>query len=187
MEIRKLKLDGVFEIRPKIIGDSRGYFAETYLRDVFADLDIETNWVQENQSLSAKKGTIRGLHFQVPPFAQAKLVRAVVGKIQDVFVDLRVGSETYGKWDTIGLSDEACNSVYVPRGFAHGFCTLTDNCIVQYKVDNKYSPEHEQGIVWNDTILSIDWEINEPHISIRDESMPSLDNLVSPFRFHGVE
>lgn len=186
MEIIKQKLDGVFEIRPKIIGDSRGYFAETYLDDVFASLGIETKWIQENQSLSAKKGTIRGLHFQVPPFAQAKLIRVVVGRIQDVFVDLRVGSETYGKWDTIELSDEACNSVYVPQGFAHGFCTLTENCIVQYKVDNKYSPKHERGILWSDPSLSINWEVMEPNVSQRDAEMPTFESFSSPFKLNGA-
>ena len=165
MEIKKLKLKGTFEIRPKMIGDMRGYFSEIYLENIFKENGLQTKWLQENQSLSTKTGTIRGLHYQIPPVAQTKLVKAPLGKILDVFVDIRKDSETYGEWDSIIVSDELCNAVYVPRGFAHGFCTLTENAIVQYKVDNYYSPENENGIRWDDKNLAIEWEVNEPHIS----------------------
>ncbi len=181
MEIRKLKLDGTFEIRPKLHGDLRGYFAETYLSNLFEDHGLQTNWVQENQSLSTRLHTIRGLHYQTPPVAQTKLVRAVVGKILDVFVDIRKESPTYGQWDSLVVSDETCNAVYVPQGFAHGFCTLTENVIVQYKVDNPYSPENEGGIRWNDSDLNIDWKTENPQMSQRDLELPVFSELETPF------
>ncbi len=181
MEIKKLKLDGIYEIRPKLIGDERGYFTETYLEKVFAEHELQTVWVQENQSLSTELHTLRGLHFQAPPFAQTKLVRAVVGKVIDVFVDIRKTSSTYGQWDSIILSDELCNSVYVSRGFAHGFCTLTKNTIVQYKVDNPYKNESEGGIKWNDDDLAIEWKTKNPILSDRDKLMPVFDELTTPF------
>lgn len=181
MEIRKLRIEGTFEIRARLIGDLRGYFAEIYLSDAFQEHSLQTGWVQENQSLSTNLHTIRGLHFQAPPFAQTKLVRTPVGKILDVFVDIRRGSPTYGEWDSIVVSDELCNAAYVPRGFAHGFCTLTKDVIVQYKVDNPYSPEHEGGIRWDDPDLAIKWNVKEPFLSQRDLSLPSFSDLITPF------
>ncbi len=181
MEIRKLKLDGIYEIRPKLIGDMRGYFAETYLEKAFAEYGLQTSWVQENQSLSTDLNTLRGLHFQSPPHAQTKLVRAVVGKVLDVFVDIRKNSSTYGQWDSIVLSDELCNSVYVSRGFAHGFCTLTDDAIVQYKVDAPYNRESEGGIIWDDADLAIEWNADNPKLSERDAAMPTFAELKTPF------
>ena len=181
MEIIKLKLDGTFEIRPKLIGDMRGYFAETYLEKVFADNHLQTNWLQENQSLSTGIDTLRGLHFQAPPFAQTKLVRVVVGKVLDIFVDIRKNSETYGQWDSVILSDELCNSAYVPRGFAHGFLTMSENVIVQYKVDNPYNRESEGGIIWNDSDLKIEWNVQSPRLSERDSNMPKFAELTTPF------
>lgn len=176
-----MKLDGIFEIRPKLIGDMRGYFAETYLEKVFAEHGLQTNWVQENQSLSTDLHTLRGLHFQAPPHAQTKLVCVVVGKVLDVFVDIRKNSATYGRWDSIILSDELCNSVYVSRGFAHGFCTLTDDVIVQYKVDAPYRRESEGGIIWDDTDLAIKWNAENPKLSERDAAMPKFAELETPF------
>lgn len=181
MEIKPLKLSGTFEIVPKIIGDARGYFLESYSEKIFDADGLQTVWVQENQSLSEKKYTLRGLHFQTPPFAQAKLVRAVRGEILDAFVDLRKDSPTYGEWDAIHLSEENCKAVYVPRGFAHGFCTLTENTIIQYKVDNYYSPEHDSGIRWNDSDIGINWEIENPILSAKDEKSQFLKDFVSPF------
>lgn len=181
MEIIKLKLEGTYEIRPHLIGDGRGYFAETYLEKSFADHDLQTLWVQENQSLSTDLHTLRGLHFQAPPHAQTKLVRAVVGKVLDVFVDIRKNSSTYGQWDSIILSEDLCNSVYVPRGFAHGFCTLTKNTIVQYKVDNPYNRDSEGGIIWNDSELAIEWDSENPKLSPRDSMLKSLNELTTPF------
>ncbi len=179
--MKRLKLSGTFEIVPKIIGDSRGYFAETYTTSLFLEKGLQTKWVQENQSLSTKFNTVRGLHFQCPPYAQTKLVRVAVGKILDVFIDIRKNSETYGEWDSIVISDELCNAVYIPHGFAHGFCTLTKNTIVQYKVDNVYSPEHEDGIFWKDDNLAIEWNVEHPNISSRDLSLKSFSDLITPF------
>ena len=179
--IKPLKLAGTFEITLNRIGDSRGYFMETFSHKVFADNGIEADWVQENQSFSARQGIIRGLHFQVPPMSQAKFVRVIQGEILDVFVDLRKTSETFGKWDSIHLSAENCQAVYIPQGFAHGFSTLSENVIVQYKVDNPYSRKHEQGILWNDPGIGIDWEVTEPFLSEKDEKLPTLKDLVSPF------
>ena len=181
MEIKPLKLAGTFEIVIKKYGDTRGYFMETYKQDIFAEYGLQTGWVQENQSLSEKKHTLRGLHFQLPPFAQTKLVRVVQGEILDAFVDLRKDSETYGQWDAIRLSEENCKAVYVPRGFAHGFCTLTENAIIQYKVDNPYAPEHDSGIRWNDPDIGIDWETNDPILSAKDAEAQLFKNFVSPF------
>ena len=154
---------------------------ETYSEKIFAENGIQTNWVQENQSLSEKINTIRGLHFQIPPFAQAKLVRAVQGEILDVFVDIRKSSPTYGKWDSLLLSAENCKAVYIPHGFAHGFCTLTENTIIQYKVDNYYAPDHEGGLLWNDPDLGIDWGNIDPVLSEKDQFAQSFREFTSPF------
>lgn len=181
MKINPLKLEGSFEIIIEKFGDERGYFMETYKRNSFAELGLQTNWVQENQSLSGKKNTIRGLHFQLPPFAQTKLVRAIRGEILDVFVDLRKESKTYGQWDELILSEENCKAVYVPRGFAHGFCTLTENAIIQYKVDNLYAPEHDSGIRWNDPDIGIDWGAETPFLSAKDAQAQFFKDFVSPF------
>lgn len=181
MEIKPLKLNGTFEITLNRIGDARGYFMETFSRKAFAEHGIETDWVQDNQSLSDGRGIVRGLHFQVPPMAQAKLVRVVQGEILDVFVDLRKDSATFGQWDSIILSAENCKAVFVPRGFAHGFATLSENVLVQYKVDNFYSREHDSGIRWNDADIGIDWQISEPILSEKDEKLQFLKDFVSPF------
>lgn len=181
MKINPLKLEGTFEIILKKFGDSRGYFMETYSQKAFAEHGLQTAWVQENQSLSAKPHTIRGLHFQIPPMAQSKLVSVVQGEILDVFVDLRKDSKTFGQWDSIILSAENCKSVLVPRGFAHGFCTLTENVIVQYKVDNPYAPDCEQGIRWNDAEIGINWNVETPHLSDKDSVSPFFTDFVSPF------
>ena len=181
MQIIPLKLEGTYEVRPKVIGDSRGYFSETYLEGVFRECGLITNWVQENRSLSTRLYTLRGLHFQAPPFAQTKLVSTVLGSVLDVVVDIRRGSSTYGAWDAIVLEADKCNAAYVPRGFAHGYCSLTENAMVQYKVDNKYAPEHEGGILWNDPELAIEWPTLEPFLSDRDRVMPSFSDLVTQF------
>ena len=181
MKIEPLKLGGTFAITLNRIGDARGYFVETFSHRVFAESGIEADWVQENQSFSSRQGIVRGLHFQVPPMAQAKLVRVVQGEILDVFVDIRKDSATFGQWDAIQLSAENCKSVFIPHGFAHGFATLSEDVIVQYKVDNYYSPEHDRGIRWNDPDLGIDWQITEPILSEKDGKLPFLKDFVSPF------
>lgn len=181
MDIKPLKLPGTFEIKLNRIGDSRGYFVRTYSREVFAEHDLQTVWEQENQSLSTRRRTVRGLHFQRPPFAETKLVRVAQGAILDVFVDLRKDSLTFGQWDAIELSADNDKIVYIPKGFAHGFCALTEEVIVQYKVDNIYAPEYEGGIRWNDPTIGIDWEVEEPFLSARDAELPFFENFVSPF------
>lgn len=181
MEIKPLKLNGTFEIILKRFGDLRGYFMETYSQKLFAEFGLQTNWVQENQSLSEKKHTVRGLHFQAPPFAQAKLVRAVQGEILDVFVDIRKDSPTFGQWDSIHLSAENCKLVYIPHGFAHGFCTLTENTIIQYKVDDYYAPDYEGGIRWDDADIGIEWNVNKPILSEKDKIAQYFKDFVSPF------
>jgi dTDP-4-dehydrorhamnose 3,5-epimerase len=181
LEIKPLKLEGTFEITFKRFGDARGYFMETYSKRRFADLGLQTDWIQENQSLSTRLHTIRGLHFQAPPFAQAKLIRVVRGAIFDAFVDLRKNSPSCGRWDGLELSEENCKSAYIPRGFAHGFCTLTDDVIVQYKVDNIYSPESEMGIHWNDPDVGIDWKTTDPLLSPKDSNLPLFKDFISPF------
>ena len=181
MQVLSQEIKGVFEVRPKVIGDSRGFFSETYRSDAFEEHGIGSNWVQENQSLSTRLHTLRGLHFQVPPKAQAKLVSVARGRILDVFVDLRKDSETYGKWGSVELDWQLCNRVFVPRGFAHGFCTLTDEVIVQYKVDEYYAPDFEQAFMWNDPVIGVEWPVGEPFLSDRDKSHPAFEDFETPF------
>jgi len=169
MDIVERKLSGVYEITLKPHRDSRGYFMRTYDKNQFAAASLDKEWVQENHSLSLKKGIIRGLHFQLPPFSETKLVRCTRGRIQDVFVDLRSGSKTFGQWESIELAEDNYKMILIPRGFAHGFCTLEENCEVLYKVDNYYSPQHENGLIWNDPELSINWLITDPVLSEKDQ------------------
>jgi dTDP-4-dehydrorhamnose 3,5-epimerase len=148
---------------------------------IFREHGLTTSWVQENQSLSDRKGIIRGLHFQQPPHAETKLIRVVGGAILDVFVDLRKESATYGRWDSIQLSAESHTMVYIPKGFAHGFCTLTEKTVVIYKVDAYYAPEFEGGLRWDDETLNIRWPTQEPLVSVKDRALPSFKDFVSPF------
>jgi len=152
-----------------------------YDEAIFHEYSLQTSWVQENQSQSIRKYTIRGLHFQRPPHAETKLVRVVTGAILDVFVDLRKDSETYGQWDSIELSADNQKMVYIPKGFAHGFCTLTEKTVVLYKIDSAYASEFEGGLRWNDDTLGIQWPTNGPYLSAKDRMLPSFDEFVSPF------
>jgi dTDP-4-dehydrorhamnose 3,5-epimerase len=183
MEIKQRKLKGSYEITVDRIGDSRGYFMRSYDKTLFVENGLQTDWQQENQSYSSRLHTVRGLHFQKPPYSETKLVRVVQGKILDVFLDLRKDSETYGQWDSIELSDDNNKIIYIPRGFAHGFCTLTEHTIVQYKVDNTYTPSHEGGILWNDPAVGVNWGIKEEtaFLSERDKSLVSFSSFDSPF------
>lgn len=181
MEIIPLKLKGSYEIRLAPRGDERGYFMRTYDREMFRDNGLQTEWMQENQSLSTQLHTIRGLHFLLPPHTETKLVRAVQGQILDVFVDLRRDSETFGRWDSIELSEDNHRAVYIPKGFAHGFCTLTERAIVQYKVDSAYVGEADAGIRWNDSAIGINWSALNPVLSDRDKNLPLLAEFDSPF------
>ncbi len=171
MEFKELKLKGAFEISSQPKSDGRGFFMRTYDLKEFSGSGLHKSWVQENQSLSKKKGTIRGLHFQLPPFSETKLIRCVRGSIFDVLVDLREDSETFGGWTGMEISEHNFKSLLIPRGFAHGFCTLTDECEVQYKVDNYYTPSSECGIIWNDPELNINWPVHDPIISTKDSGL----------------
>jgi len=170
MEIKKRKLNGTFEITLKPIEDNRGFFMRIYDHDIFYKYGINQKWIQENHSRSNRAGIIRGLHLQLPPFSEAKLVRCIRGKIWDVFVDLRYGSESFGHSDWIELSEYNNKMIFIPRGFAHGFCTLTEESEVIYKVDNYYSKENEIGIIWNDEELNIKWPIDFPTLSDKDRN-----------------
>ena len=178
MRIEKKKLEGVFEIQLEPREDGRGFFMRVYDDEVFKKHGIHINWVQENHSLSVDKGIIRGMHFQFPPHSETKLVRTVAGKIYDVFIDLRKGSPTFGQWDSIILSADNKKMIYIPRGFAHGFCTLSKNCEVIYKVDNYYTPDSEGTIKWNDSGLGIDWPIDNPILSEKDSNASSFEDFV---------
>lgn len=176
MEIRELGL-GVKEIIPRRFGDARGFFAETWQRQRFAEAGIDYDWVQENQSLSAERFVLRGLHLQVSPSPQAKLVRVLKGCIYDVAVDVRPRSQGFGKWVSCVLSAEAFNQLYVPVGFAHGFLTLEPGVEVLYKVSASYAPSCERGIIWNDSDVAIDWPLpqgKQPVISEKDAVAMSL-------------
>ncbi len=177
-----LEIPGVVLIKPRVFGDERGFFMETYKMPDFIAAGIKTNFVQDNHSCSAK-GILRGLHYQNPPFAQGKLVRAVRGEVFDVAVDIRKGSPTWGKWVGVILSDENKGILYVPTGFAHGFCVLSDLAEVIYKTTNVYSAEAEAGIIWNDEDLNIEWPVKEPTLSTKDEEWPSLKNADIKFYY----
>jgi dTDP-4-dehydrorhamnose 3,5-epimerase len=169
-------LPGVFELRPKIFGDARGFFMETYHRTKFADFGIRDTFVQDNHSCSAK-GTLRGLHYQLQ-HPQAKLCRVVEGEALDVVVDIRVGSPQFGKWTSVLLSATIQNQIYVPAGFAHGFLALTNSVQFLYKCSDFYDPVDERGILWNDSDLNINWGISSPIISERDSKNPKLGEVL---------
>jgi len=166
--IKEREIKGVFEIQLEPHEDKRGFFMRVYDDKIFGEYGIHRNWVQENHSLSIEKGVIRGMHFQFPPHSETKLVRVISGKLYDVFIDLRKGSRTFGKWDSITLSAENKKMIYIPRGFAHGFCTLTKNTEILYQMDNYYAPDNAGIIRWNDPDLGIDWPVNDPILSERD-------------------
>ena len=168
-------------------GDARGFFSETYTHRAFVAAGIADTFVQDNHALSGTPGTVRGLHFQTPPFAQAKLVRVTRGAILDVAVDIRVGSPTYGKHVAITISADAWNQIYVPIGFAHGLVTLEPDTEVLYKVSNYYSPEHDKGLLWNDPALGIDWPnvANPTLLSGKDKVQPRLADLPAYFKYDG--
>lgn len=182
MKISSLNFDGVFLIELNPIIDSRGFFMRTYDEKIFQDAGIIFNWVQENHSKSINKGTIRGLHLQLPPYQETKLVRCIKGSIQDVFVDLRKSSSTFGQWGSIVLSENNFKCILIPRGFAHGFCTLIDNCEVVYKVDNYYAPEYEVGIIWYDIDLGIKWDVNKPILSEKDKKNITFKEFVEKYK-----
>ncbi|WP_163266341.1 dTDP-4-dehydrorhamnose 3,5-epimerase [Chelativorans alearense] len=178
IEVRPLALDGVLEIIPQKFGDERGYFSETYNRAKFAEQGVSIEFVQDNQSYSARKGVLRGLHYQLPPRAQDKLVRVLKGRIFDVAVDIRRDSPTFGRWVGLELSEERWNQILMPKGFAHGFVTLEEYTVVAYKVSDYYSPEHERGIRYDDPQIGIDWPVKglEVQLSKKDTEAPLLQD-----------
>ncbi len=169
-----LPLKGAFVIVPEIHRDHRGYFTETYNSKDFMALGINLEFVQDNESKTLKAGTIRGLHYQIAPMAQAKLVRCVKGAIFDVIVDIRPGSPTFGRWTGVYLNEENHKQILIPVGFAHGFQTLVDDVIVVYKVSALYSKEHDRAIRWDDPDIGISWPINDPILSEKDRNAPLL-------------
>ncbi len=188
LRVRHLKIDNhpvAVELFPDRFGDARGFFSETYNQTEMKKNGIELDFVQDNHSLSTEIGTLRGLHFQTPPFAQAKLVRVVRGAIFDVAVDIRAGSPTFGKHVYLTLSAEAWNQILVPEGFAHGFCTLERNTEVVYKVNAPYSKDHDKGILWSDPALGIEWpQLNcQFTCSEKDKTLPRLEDLPDCFEY----
>lgn len=183
MHVECLDIPDVRVLSPRKYADPRGFFSETYNNKALAAFGIDINFVQDNHSYSAEKGTVRGLHFQTAPFAQDKLVRVARGSVFDVVVDLRRGSPTYGRHVSIVLSAEAWNQVLVPVGFAHGFMTLEPDTEVIYKVSNYYSPDQDKGLLWNDPALGIAWPLaeNDALLSEKDRIQPRLAQLVTPF------
>ena len=179
------KIKGVYIIEPDVHGDERGWFMESYNEKSFKDMGIDNVFVQDNMSFSAQKGTLRGLHYQREPYAQAKLVRCTRGKVIDVAVDIREGSPTYGEYVAVELSEENKTMFFLPHGMAHGFLTLTDNVEFQYKCDNLYNKEAEGGIRYNDKTINIDWgsllDGIKPILSEKDEIAPTLDKCNANF------
>lgn len=178
MEFIKCPIEGLVVIKPKVFGDDRGYFTETYKAELFEKEIGKVEWVQENQSKSSY-GVLRGLHFQKGDAAQAKLVRVVQGRVLDVAVDLRAGSPTFGKYHAVELSDENMLQFFVPRGFAHGFLVLSDSAVFQYKVDNRYAPQEEGSLNWADETVAIQWPFQEGlQLSQKDKEAPALGDYV---------
>lgn len=174
MQLISLKLLGASILEPVVHGDHRGYFMESYNEDVMKQLGVHYNFVQDNQSLSSEVGVLRGLHYQLNPKAQTKLVRVLAGAIYDVIVDIRRESPSFGQWVGVILSEHNKRQLLVPKGFAHGFCTLVPNTQVLYKVDEYYSPEHDRGILWSDPDLAIEWPTPNPVLSDKDQRHPLL-------------
>lgn len=185
MIFEQTKIPGVVLITPKKFGDNRGYFMETFRQALFSENVGDFNFVQDNQSLSAEAGTIRGLHFQLEPFAQGKLVRCIAGALLDVAVDIRRGSPSFGQHVSAELSAENGQQLWVPPGFAHGFCTLSADTVISYKVTNYYSAEHDRGLLWNDADLQINWPVmaEKAILSDKDTRQPRLKDLTDMFAY----
>ena len=184
MKFIKTEIPDVFIIEPSVFGDNRGYFLESFNLEKFEKNVCKIKFVQDNESKSSK-GVLRGLHFQKPPFNQAKLVRCIEGRVIDVAVDIRKGSPTYGKHVAVELTGDNKKQLFVPRGFAHGFSVLSESAIFAYKVDNSYAPEYDSGILWNDKELNIDWGLdeNEVKLSEKDKALTLFSNFDSPFNY----
>lgn len=185
MKFLKTEIPDVVIMQPNIFGDKRGYFLESFNQKVFEGHIGKVNFIQDNESKSSR-GVLRGLHFQKPPFSQAKLVRCIEGHVVDVAVDIRKESPTFGKHVVAELTGENKHQMYVPRGFAHGFVVLSDTAIFAYKVDNLYAPEYDSGIAWNDPEISIDWRImkEEVQLSLKDSVLKPLKETEIPFQYN---
>ncbi len=182
MKFMQTKISDVIIIEPTVFGDNRGYFFESYNKKKFDEVVGKTSFIQDNESKSSK-GVLRGLHFQKPPFEQAKLVRCIEGEVLDVAVDIRKNSKTYGEHVAVLLSGENKRQLFVPRGFAHGFLVLSDSATFAYKVDNTYAPDHDAGIRWNDKDLNIQWGLLDSivKVSVKDAELPFFIEFKSPF------
>ena len=182
MQVQPHALPGILEFTPRLFGDPRGVFYETFSARLMQELGLpaDLDWVQDNQSKS-QPGVLRGLHFQRPPHAQAKLVRVAQGRVLDVVVDIRRASPTFGHHAKVELSAAKGNVLFVPTGFAHGFVALEEDTLFLYKCSNYYAPASEGGLLWNDPALGIDWDIASPLVSAKDAVLPTLANLESPF------
>lgn len=183
LKITPSKLIDACLIEPVVHGDHRGFFMESYNNQLMKQHGLNYQFIQDNQSLSAQPGVLRGLHYQLNPKAQTKLIRVLTGAIYDVIVDIRKGSPTFGQWEGFILSEHNHRQLLVPKGFAHGFCTLVPNTQVFYKVDEYYSPEHDRGILWNDPALGIDWPTSNPVLSEKDQKHPLLKDAEINFNF----
>jgi dTDP-4-dehydrorhamnose 3,5-epimerase len=176
MTFLETKLKGSYVIEPSPLVDDRGWFARTFCKKEFSDIDHTKEWVQQNHSFTAKKGTIRGLHYQISPFSEIKLVRCIRGEVFDIIVDLRFGSPTFLNWFGVELSAKNRKMIYVPEGFAHGFQALTNNCELIYLHSEYYKPNSESGILYNDPKINVNWPIQVSEISERDKNHPLLNN-----------
>jgi dTDP-4-dehydrorhamnose 3,5-epimerase len=185
MDTQPAEIPGVLLFKPRFFNDARGYFVETYNLRAAHAAGLTAEFVQDNQAFSHQRGTVRALHFQVPPHAQAKLIRVLRGSIYDVAVDLRAGSPSYGRWTAATLTAQGGEQVFVPRGFAHGYCTLEADTEVAYKVDDYYAPDCERGLIWNDPTLAIHWPVTaaEALLSDKDRQLPRFADFASPFRY----
>jgi dTDP-4-dehydrorhamnose 3,5-epimerase len=180
LEVKKILIDGPLVIQPRIFYDARGYFYESYNNETYVKAGIDVTFVQDNQSLS-QKGAVRGLHFQSPPFEQGKLVRVIKGAVYDVIVDIRKESKTFGQHYGIELNEENFTMFWIPPGFAHGFSTLRDDTVFAYKCTNLYDKSSEGGVLWNDSTLGIDWNVENPIVSDKDQILPPFKDFKSPF------
>jgi dTDP-4-dehydrorhamnose 3,5-epimerase len=180
MNLIKTPIKNLLVLEPKVFEDQRGYFFESFNKKKMEHFGIKENFVQDNQSLS-NKNVLRGLHFQAPPFAQGKLVRVIKGSVLDVAVDIRKDSQTYGHYFSIILSEENKKMFWIPPGFAHGFLTLEDQTIFSYKCSGDYNPSSEGSLIWNDPDLNIDWKVNMPLVSEKDQQAQLFSNFKSPF------
>ena len=174
-------LKGILEIVLEPLSDERGFLMRTFDEELFRQANIPTTWVQENHSINIYKNTVRGLHFILPPYTDGKLIRCIKGGLFDVFVDLRKGSPTFGKWESVVLSENDYKWIYLPKGLAHGFCTLADHTELIYKHDIEYNNGYDCGIIWNDSDLMIDWPCIDPVISVKDKDLMTFKEFVTTY------